>query len=59
MRRAAALATEGAIVLGVGGYFAVEGFTGNTALTIALGLAGLFSLVLFIGVLLEARGQGQ
>ncbi|HZM36207.1 MAG TPA: hypothetical protein VFC18_17180 [Burkholderiales bacterium] len=59
MRRTAALAIEGAIVLGVAGYFAVEGFTGNTALTVVLGLVGLTSLALVIGVLFEARRRGQ
>jgi len=59
MRRTAALVIEGAIVLGVGAYFAAEGFSGNTALTIGLAVVGLASLALFIGVLLEPRGRGQ
>jgi hypothetical protein len=57
MRKAASLVIEGAIVLGVAGYFAVEGVSGNTALTVALAAVGLVSLALFVGVLLEGRRQ--
>jgi len=59
MRRAASLVIEGAIVLGVAVYFALEGFSGNTALTVGLTVIGLASLALFIGVLLEPRDRGQ
>jgi hypothetical protein len=59
MRRTASLVIEGAIVLGVAVYFAVEGFSGNSALTVGLAVVGLASLALFIGVLLEPRGQGR
>jgi len=59
MRRTASLVIEGAIVLGVAVYFAVEGFSGNTALTVGLAVVGLASLALFIGVLLEPRGQAR
>jgi hypothetical protein len=59
MRRTASLVIEGAIVLGIGAYFAVEGFSGKTALTVALAVVGLTSLALFIGVVLEAKRQRQ
>jgi hypothetical protein len=58
MRRAASLAIEAAIVFAVAGCFAVEGFSGNTALTVALAVLGLASLALFVGVLLQGRRQG-
>jgi hypothetical protein len=59
MRRAASLVIEGAIVLGVAAYFAIEGFSGGTALTVALAFVGLASLALFIGALFDARRQRQ
>ena len=57
MRRAASLVIEGAIFLGVAGYFAVEGVSGSIALTVALAAVGLVSLALFVGVVLEGRRQ--
>jgi hypothetical protein len=59
MRRTASLVIEGAIVLGVAGYFAVEGFSGNTALAVVLAIAGLASAALFVAVLLETRRGRQ
>jgi hypothetical protein len=59
MTRTTSLVVEGAIVLGVAVYFAVERFSGNTALTVGLAVVGLTSLALFIGVLLQPRGPGQ
>jgi hypothetical protein len=56
MRRTASLVIEGAIVLGVATYFAVEGFAGNTALTVGLAVIGLTSLALFLGALLTPGG---
>jgi hypothetical protein len=55
MRRTASLVIEGAITLGVAAYFAVEGFSGNTALTVALAVVGLVSLALFVGALVETE----
>jgi hypothetical protein len=59
MRRGASLTIEGVIVLAVSGYFAVEGFSGNIALTVTLAVVGLVSLALFVGVLLQGRRQGD
>jgi hypothetical protein len=51
MRSTVAMVIEGAIVLGVAGYFVTEGFSGNTALTVLFAVVGVTSLVLFIGIL--------
>ena len=59
MRRTISLVVEAAIVVGVVAYFVVEGISGNVVLTVALAIVGLTSLGLFVGVLMEQKGQGQ
>ena len=59
MRRTVSLVVEGAIAFGVAAYFVVEGFSGNTAVTVALAVVGVASLALFIGVLLQPRRQSR
>jgi len=59
VRRTISLVIEAAITLAVVAYFAIEGFSGNVALTIGLAIVGLTSLILMLGVLLESRRQRQ
>ena len=59
MRKTISMTIEAGIVIAVAAYFVVEGFSGNTALTVVLLLLGTTSLVMFFAVLLEARKQRQ
>ena len=55
MFRTAALLVEAAIVVGVVAYFAIEGFSGNVAVTVVLSVLALASVAILIGTLIERR----
>lgn len=59
MLRTISLVAEAAITLAVVAYFAIEGFSGNVALTVVLTIVGITSLAMLLGVLLEGRKQRQ
>jgi len=59
MRKTISLTIEAAIIIAVGAYFVVEGFSGNTALTVVLLIFGLTSFAMFFATLFEGRKQRQ
>ena len=55
MLKTAALVIEAAILLGVIAYFAIEGFSGNLAVTFILALVAATSIAMLGVALLERR----
>ena len=55
MLKTAALVIEAAILVGVIAYFAIEGFSGNLAVTVILALVAATSIAMLGGALLERR----
>ncbi len=51
----AALVLEAAIVVGVAAYFAIEGFSGNVAVTVVLSVLALASIAILVGTLIGRR----
>jgi hypothetical protein len=59
LRRTISLVVEATITLAVVAYFAIEGFSGNVALTVVLTIVGITSFVMLLGILLEGRRPQQ
>ena len=57
MLKTTALVIEAAIVVGVVAYFAIEGFSGNLAVTVILALVATTSIALLGGALAKALAQ--
>jgi hypothetical protein len=55
MLRTAALVIEAAILVGVIAYFAIEGFSGNLAVTVILALVAATAIAMLGNALLERR----
>ena len=55
MLRHVALLIEAAIVVGVAAHFAIEGFSGNVAVTVLLSVLALASIVILVSTLIEHR----
>jgi hypothetical protein len=55
MFETAALLMEVAIVVGVAAYFAIEGFSGNVAVTVVLSVLALASIAILVSTLIERR----
>jgi len=55
MLKTVALLIEAAIVVGVAAYFAIEGFSGNVAVTVLLSVLALTSIVILVSTLIERR----
>jgi len=55
MLKTAALVVEAAVLIGVVTYFAIEGFTGNLAVTAILVLVAATSTAMLSSALLERR----
>jgi hypothetical protein len=55
MFKTAVLLMEAAIVVGVVAYFAIEGFSGNVAVTVVLSVLALASIAILVGTLIERR----
>jgi hypothetical protein len=59
LRRTISLVVEATITLAAVAYFAIEGFSGNVALTVVLTIVGITSFVMLLGILLEGRRPQQ
>jgi len=57
MLKTVALLIEAAIVVAVAAYFAIEGFSGNVAVTVLLSVLALTSLVILVSTVIERRPQ--
>ena len=55
MLKTVALLIEAAIIVGVASYFAIEGFSGNVAVTVLLSVLALTSIVILVSTLIERR----